>query len=1085
MAGMSLKKMARQMGIDMDELGVEGENMWEMLEDLSANDPSGYKTYIENMMEEKAEFDSIPDEPHFFPNPGYVIKGVDAKTGHKAFVNVCFNDGVAKPKNHAGREMTDDPRQPTDGMEIPMAVGAKREVRDHAGKLSLAIDVVCHSWVTNRAADDKFFKMSASDLALTWVKSEEGVDVKKPYKFIQSKYKGGHGKIGEKPVAFVISHSDPEKKRERNQKGEKVSSTQLSKMPARPAGKGPAPAAGQGQEDAPPPVKMDSPADLFKQLGDLSDADGVGSGLTELNIPNTSGSNPSGGGFDMGLHGTKKVGSGGSSGKKKKSLISEVNDDGTVDDDEDMPELDTEVKERIAKINSSVSTNQAPVGGAEASVEEEAQKPKREMNKKGKLTKKMKGFLNSGKAKKAKPLYEGKSDEGRPEHPWNKMMGRSQVSQIPLHLAHTQIPLPTRHNIALANTCHLPSAMQVIDMNSWTPEQQKAYSKTGNVPKGVPHREKWIERNGGVQNPNDGLDAPQAPKPAGVQRTDFGDAEFEELMNLADEDYGLEAKRKGTQSKEMDEELANWADMLSMGEKHDAEREHAENQKVANEVRQKELWSDPAGEKKAAELKKTLADANLAKKAKAKEDAEKSATMKRPGTLDYSKFEEMDEDTELITEDEKVARLRAKREVIQAKLDAQKEQARVQKAKADEAARVKVEKDARRAAGKRPGTLDYSKFDFDDEDEVELVDSEEAAKSRANETSKEAEARRKKQAEKADAECVRAEEARFLEAKRAKEAKKAAKKAAKQAAFEETEEGKKATREKEEAMAAIAEMEEQAQELTRETEEAAAAERQAQQEAAEMTAKAAAEEKVKRDAVFAKATGSKEPTSDILNCFRGASPKQQQQQQAPESAAAPAGHNESVSKKVVTIDAGTTAVEEEDEILELGADGSFDFDAPGNKPNEKKEPAFNFKGKMNKKKPEPEPYEENVAAVTSDCGPDAGAGGMGRPAAPAAPAAPKPAAKKPKKPSIPAPDHTIKRVKGDVAGTSKYSVSVELPGLTSMAGVELDVGAKSLVIRAKGYSSLTVPFDSIVDENRVVAKFSKKKRALSLKVPIL
>merc|ERR1711865_1172679 len=96
---------------------------------------------------------------------------------------------------------------------------------------------------------------------------------------------------------------------------------------------------------------------------------------------------------------------------------------------------------------------------------------------------------NTGKKKKGKPLYEKGSDEGKAEHPWNKLMGRSKV----------------------------------VDMNDMTPEQQQAYAKDGTVPKNI------------GKGPND--------KPV-KKRTDFADAEFEELMQIADPDYGLEAKQK-------------------------------------------------------------------------------------------------------------------------------------------------------------------------------------------------------------------------------------------------------------------------------------------------------------------------------------------------------------------------------------------------------------------------------------------------------------------------------------------------------------------------------------------------------------
>ena len=39
MGGMSLKKMARQMGMDPEELGPEAENIWKMLDQLATDDP--------------------------------------------------------------------------------------------------------------------------------------------------------------------------------------------------------------------------------------------------------------------------------------------------------------------------------------------------------------------------------------------------------------------------------------------------------------------------------------------------------------------------------------------------------------------------------------------------------------------------------------------------------------------------------------------------------------------------------------------------------------------------------------------------------------------------------------------------------------------------------------------------------------------------------------------------------------------------------------------------------------------------------------------------------------------------------------
>merc|ERR550514_2692529 len=216
-----------------------------------------------------------------------------------------------------------------------------------------------------------------------------------------------------------------------------------------------------------------------------------------------------------------------------------------------MPELEVEeeVKARIEKIAASASSASAPEAEQSAPPAPVGQK-KKGKKKKGKPAVK-KGFLFSEATKKAKPLYEKGSEEGRGEHPWNKLMGR----------------------------------LKVIDMNDWTPQQQKAYQKTGKVPKGVP------DRGAGHQ------DEPEKPaEKAGVRKSDFGDAEFEELMNMADPEYGLEKKRKDRETKEMDEELAKWGEMLQVSERHDAEREALQKERERSAQMNEGLWRDDRNE---------------------------------------------------------------------------------------------------------------------------------------------------------------------------------------------------------------------------------------------------------------------------------------------------------------------------------------------------------------------------------------------------------------------------------------------------------------------------------------------------------
>jgi len=158
----------------------------------------------------------------------------------------------------------------------------------------------------------------------------------------------------------------------------------------------------------------------------------------------------------------------------------------------------------------------------------------------------------------------------------------------------------------------------------------------------------------------------------------------------------------------------------------------------------------------------------------------------------------------------------------------------------------------------------------------------------------------------------------------------------------------------------------------------------------------------------------------------------------------------------------TATTPEADSILEIGADGTFDFDAAAGdakKDSADTTPAFNLKGKLGVKSSS----KKGSASGAQKSAPQTSKESSG----------------------LPIPGHRVKRVKGDVPGTHKYCVIVELPGLSSMSGVELDVSAKLVRLKAKGYGELKVALNEIVDENRVAAKFSKKKRELTVKVPIL
>ena len=92
-------QMAKQMGIDMSEMGGQAENMWSMLNDMSQNDPEAYDSFIKEQMDgaqEEAE-ENKKKSRTFTPIPCFVVKATfsNANSGLK-IKNACGVDASGK-----------------------------------------------------------------------------------------------------------------------------------------------------------------------------------------------------------------------------------------------------------------------------------------------------------------------------------------------------------------------------------------------------------------------------------------------------------------------------------------------------------------------------------------------------------------------------------------------------------------------------------------------------------------------------------------------------------------------------------------------------------------------------------------------------------------------------------------------------------------------------------------------------------------------------------------------------------------------------------------------------------------------------
>jgi hypothetical protein len=201
-------KFAKSMGLSLDGLEPEAEDMWKMLNDMSNSDPLKYQEFVRQQMEEmklqeeeektgKAKTDdgtrSLRPAAGFcvqtetFAGDGIKIREYDLKRsrqkGKPFFLNICESQGIECPS--ANGVAVTDPRRIPDGLSIPLIVGTARDLEDPSSaegndsndscsseNLSIALDVLVNPKVIEMARYNSEFKGQVVQLALDWVMEE-------------------------------------------------------------------------------------------------------------------------------------------------------------------------------------------------------------------------------------------------------------------------------------------------------------------------------------------------------------------------------------------------------------------------------------------------------------------------------------------------------------------------------------------------------------------------------------------------------------------------------------------------------------------------------------------------------------------------------------------------------------------------------------------------------------------------------------------------------------------------------------------------------------------------------------------------
>ena len=183
----------------------EAGNLWAMLDDMSTNDPIAYEEVIVEQGETEVEGEEMrPGVPHIAPSGCFVVKAWGKHSKVKTFINVCRHEALERPSDNAGRPVSDDPHAPTEGVSVPMAIGAMREHGATGDECFVSVDAIVHGWATDRAETDRVFRSQVVDLIVKSVEQEHSLVLDRPFKLIAATYKGGSGVAKNAPVAAPV-----------------------------------------------------------------------------------------------------------------------------------------------------------------------------------------------------------------------------------------------------------------------------------------------------------------------------------------------------------------------------------------------------------------------------------------------------------------------------------------------------------------------------------------------------------------------------------------------------------------------------------------------------------------------------------------------------------------------------------------------------------------------------------------------------------------------------------------------------------------------------------------------------------------
>lgn len=161
------------------------------LEDLSKNDPEGYKKFIADQKKEAAE-EKKRREGLYIPEKCFCVatQRMDKDKSKYHFINFCTSTEVPVCQDQMGNPA--DSSVPIGKLVIPFSIGIWRD-DTHKEKPCRAVDVVYHPKTVDRANQDPYFRMQIIELAFKHIEEDHSCKLHRRYKELKKmKYKGKH-----------------------------------------------------------------------------------------------------------------------------------------------------------------------------------------------------------------------------------------------------------------------------------------------------------------------------------------------------------------------------------------------------------------------------------------------------------------------------------------------------------------------------------------------------------------------------------------------------------------------------------------------------------------------------------------------------------------------------------------------------------------------------------------------------------------------------------------------------------------------------------------------------------------------------